>query len=172
MKDSSRLDRAFYIRDVLEVAPDLIGKDLVITGTDGSVSKFEIIETEAYRGKEDIACHASKGKTVRTEVMYRDGGRIYMYFIYGMYWMLNVVAGKEDNPQAVLIRAVDGYDGPGKLTRGLNIGRDFYGEDLTVSERIWIENRNRKISITTSPRIGIDYAREPWKSLPWRYIKD
>ena len=171
MQNPSRLSRTFFTRDVLEVARDLVGKDLVVSESDGVAKRFEILETEAYRGEEDIACHASKGRTNRTEVMYREGGLIYMYFIYGMYWMMNVVAGKENNPQAVLIRGVKGYDGPGKLTRGLGIDRTFYGEDLTLSQRIWIETKDRDCSIITGPRIGINYAGEPWKSLPWRFTK-
>lgn len=171
MQNTSRLSRTFYTRDVLEVARDLIGKDLVVSGQDGISGRFEILETEAYRGEEDIACHASKGKTSRTEVMYREGGLVYMYFIYGMYWMMNIVAGERNNPQAVLIRAIEGYNGPGKLTRDLGIDGTFYGEDLTVSQRIWLEKIGRKCNIITGPRIGIDYAGEPWKSRPWRFVK-
>ncbi len=171
MQNPSRLGRTFYTRDVLEVARDLVGKDLVVLDSIGNIKRYEILETEAYRGEEDIACHASKGRTNRTEVMYRQGGLIYMYFIYGMYWMMNIVAGEENKPQAVLIRSVNGYNGPGKLTRGLAIDRTFYGEDLTISQRIWIEKRDRKCRLISEPRVGIDYAGEPWKSLPWRFIK-
>ena len=96
-------------------------------------------EVEAYRGSEDRACHASKGRTPRTEIMYHEGGRLYVYLIYGMYWMLNVVTGGENDPQAVLIRGVENFPGPGKLTRSFGIDRTFYGEDLTISERIWFE---------------------------------
>jgi len=169
MNGSIRLSRDFYTRDVLEVAPDLPGKILVLKLTDGSVIKFKITEVEAYRGSEDKACHASKGRTSRTEIMYHEGGKLYMYLIYGMYWMLNIVSGGDNIPQAVLIRGVEGYSGPGKLTKSLGIDKSFYGEDLVLSDRIWIEDAGLICSIKNSPRIGIDYAGEFWKSRPWRY---
>jgi DNA-3-methyladenine glycosylase len=117
------------------------------------------------------ACHASKGRTQRTEIMFHEGGRLYMYFIYGMYWMLNIVTEKEDVPQAVLIRGLENLKGPGKLTRTLGIDRSFYGEDLTSSERIWIEESCRKPVIKTSPRIGVDYSGI-WKDKPWRFYTE
>jgi DNA-3-methyladenine glycosylase len=169
MKSGERLPGEFYIRDVLEVAPGLIGKQLVIRSDDDQVKRFVITETEAYRGQEDKACHASKGRTERTDVMYRAGGKLYVYFVYGMYWMLNIVAAQEGNPQAALIRGIDGFNGPGKLSRAIGIDRTFYGEDLTVSERIWIEDYGLIADIKISPRIGIDYAGEYWSSRPWRY---
>jgi DNA-3-methyladenine glycosylase len=136
---------------------------------DNSFGKYIITEVEAYRGAEDKACHASKGRTQRTAVMYREGGKVYVYFVYGMYWMLNIVAGEENNPQAALIRGIEGFNGPGKLTRGLNINGSFYGEDLTISDRIWIEDTGRTCIYKTGPRIGIGYAGKPWKDKPWRY---
>ena len=165
-----RLNSNFFTRDVLEVAPELPGKNLVRQFNDGSVFRYTILEVEAYRGKEDLACHASKGRTNRTEIMYHEGGKIYVYLIYGMYWMLNFVTGEQDVPQAVLIRAIEGFDGPGKLTRELKIDRSFYGEDLTKSSRIWLEHSNGRYHITRGERIGIDYAGEPWKSKPWRFV--
>ncbi|NLA50184.1 MAG: DNA-3-methyladenine glycosylase, partial [Bacteroidales bacterium] len=89
--------------------------------------------------------------------------------IYGMYWMLNFVTGEKGNPQAVLIRAVEGLEGPGVLTRELGIDRTFYGEDLRDSDRIWVEDRGIRPSFRQGPRIGIDYAGEFWKNKPWRY---
>jgi DNA-3-methyladenine glycosylase len=169
MSSSNRLNREFYIRDVLDVAPELIGKELVIRLKDSTFSKYIITEVEAYRGAEDMACHASKGRTQRTEVMYHEGGKVYVYFIYGMYWMLNIVAGKENNPQAALIRGIEGLKGPGKLTRFLKINGSYYGEDLTVSDRIWIEDNGRTCKYKTGIRIGIDYAGKPWIDKPWRF---
>lgn len=165
----TRLIRSFYTRDVLDVAPELIGKALVVRNSSSELSRLRISEVEAYRGQEDRACHAYKGRTTRTEVMYHEGGKIYVYFVYGMYWMLNVVTGQENEPQAVLIRGVEGITGPGKLTRGLGIDGSYYGEDLTLSDRIWIEDSGIKPSIKTGPRIGINYAGEPWISKHWRY---
>ena len=170
MKDGIRLSKDFYTRDVLEVAPDLPGKVLVIKQEDGTYKRFKITEVEAYRGAEDRACHAFKGRTSRTEIMYHGGGRLYIYFIYGMYWMLNIVTGSNDNPQAVLIRGVKNYPGPGILTRSLGIDRSFYGEDLVFSERIWIEEDGMVLPVKSGPRIGIDYAGEYWKTRPWRYF--
>jgi DNA-3-methyladenine glycosylase len=169
MTGREKLTRDFYIRDVLEVAPELPGKKLVLKLPDGSFGRFTITEVEAYRGCEDRACHASKGRTPRTEIMYHEGGRLYIYFIYGMYWMLNIVTGKKDEPQAVLIRGIDDYPGPGILTRSLGIDKSFYGEDLHSSERIWLEDYGKMYEVQTSPRIGVDYAGEYWRARPWRY---
>lgn len=172
-----RLDREFYRRDVLEVAPGLLGKHLVRMDQGGSRSVYTIVETEAYRGGEDQACHASKGRTRRTEVMYGDGGNLYMYLIYGIYWMMNVVTAEEGIPQAVLIRGVreNGGDGrlasgPGRVTRLTGVDSTFYGEDLLASQRIWIEESGINPDYITGPRVGIDYAGEPWKSKAWRYL--
>jgi DNA-3-methyladenine glycosylase len=165
-----RLGRDFYMRDVLDVAPDIVGKYLVVSAPDGGCRKFRVTEVEAYRGEEDKACHASRGRTGRTEIMYHEGGRLYVYFVYGMYWMLNVVTGSVNDPQAVLIRGVETLPGPGRLTKALGIDRSFYGEDLTISERIWLEDHGAVTGIKTGRRIGIDYAGDYWKEQPWRYF--
>lgn len=165
-----KLDSDFYARDVLYVAPGLIGKVLSVKMSDKSVRRHIITEVEAYRGSADKACHASRGRTNRTEIMYHSGGRVYVYFVYGMYWMLNVVAGREGEPQAALIRGVGGISGPGRLTRELGIDGSFYGEDLTVSDRIWIGDEGLDPDYTTGPRVGIDYAGKPWKDKPWRFL--
>lgn len=164
-----RLPEAFFIRDVLEVAPDLLGKFIVVRSGGSMYVRHRVTEVEAYRGSEDRACHASKGRTARTEIMFHNGGKLYVYLIYGMYWMLNVVTGGENDPQAVLIRGVDNLPGPGKLTRLFGIDRTFYGEDLTISDRIWFEESGFKPIVKTGERIGIDYAGEYWKTRPWRY---
>jgi DNA-3-methyladenine glycosylase len=164
-----RLQRDFYIRDVLDVAPDLLGKAIVVGTGNNIYCRYRITEVEAYRGSEDRACHAGKGRTARTEIMYHEGGRLYLYLIYGMYWMLNVVTGGENNPQAVLIRGVENLPGPGKLTRAMGIDRNYYGEDLVISDRIWIEAGGFNPVIRTGERIGIGYAGEYWKTRPWRF---
>jgi len=169
MNSGSKLTKDFYARDVLKVAPELIGKEIVVRKRINTYNRFVITEVEAYRGEEDKACHACKGKTKRTEVMYSEGGKIYVYFVYGMYWMLNVVTGMKNNPQAVLIRGVEGFSGPGRLTREIGIDGSYYGEDLTCSERIWIEDKGIKPVIKTGERIGIDYSGDPWKDKPWRF---
>jgi DNA-3-methyladenine glycosylase len=169
VKSEVRLSREFFKRDVLEVAPDLLGKELILASNE-TEGRYRINEVEAYRGTEDKACHASKGRTARTEVMYHEGGKLYLYFVYGMYWMLNIVTGPEDVPQAVLIRGLGSFYGPGILTRELGIDGSFYGEDLCSSGRIWIAGSSRKAKYICKPRVGIDYAGPLWKGKPWRYI--
>ncbi|HPE77229.1 MAG TPA: DNA-3-methyladenine glycosylase [Draconibacterium sp.] len=167
---AERLDKSFFMRDVLEVAPEMLGKIIVRRFEDNQLSKFEITEVEAYSGNGDLACHASKGKTKRTEVMFREGGLVYVYLIYGMYWMLNIVTGNEGDANAVLIRGVREISGPGRVGKALQLDKSFYGENLFTSERIWIENAESVVKFETSPRIGIDYAGEPWVSKPWRFF--
>ncbi|PRZ01689.1 DNA-3-methyladenine glycosylase [Marinilabilia salmonicolor] len=169
-----RLPRDFFSRDVLEVAPELIGKILVRRFDDGSELRLTINEVEAYRGEEDLGCHASKGRTPRTEVMYHQGGLVYVYLIYGMYWLLNFTTGTEGHPQAVLIRGTTEIQGPGRIGRALNLDKSFYGEDSISSKRLWVENNKNlpgKPKIITSPRIGIDYAGENWAGKHWRFIE-
>jgi DNA-3-methyladenine glycosylase len=163
------LDQQFFSRDVLEVAPQLPGKK-IIRIINGERKEWIITEVEAYRGTEDLACHASKGRTKRTEIMYHEGGHIYMYLIYGMYWMLNIVTGKKDIPQAVLIRSLKGVQGPGRVSRELELDGGFYGEKIYDSGRIWIEEGIKSPEIQTSARKGVEYAGEYWSSQPWRFF--
>lgn len=164
-----KLKEDFFRRDVLEVAPELVGKILCRALPDGTVHRLVITETESYRGEEDGACHASKGRTARTDVLFQRGGLVYVYLIYGMHILLNIVTGEENEPQAVLIRACEGHSGPGKLTRALSVDRSFYGEDICRSERIWVEDAPLH-GVITAPRVGIDYAPPEWRDKPWRYI--
>lgn len=164
-----RLGKQFFTRDVLMVAEDLLGTHLVRVRPDGAVLRFLVTEVEAYKGREDLACHASKGRTPRTEIMFSRGGFAYVYLIYGMYWMLNVVAGPANEPQAVLIRGLKGCKGPGRLTRLLQIDKSFNGEDFLTSPRIWFESGAKPSSIKKSPRINVDYAGEYWANVPWRF---
>lgn len=170
MNNGIRINRDFYTRDVLEVAPEFPGKILVIKLHDGTLGRFMVTDVEAYRGTEDKACHVCRGRTPRSEIMYHEGGKLYIYLIYGMYWMLNIVTGEKNNPQAVLIRGVENIKGPGRVTKSLGIDKSFYGEDIAVSERIWVEDSGLKPVFKTGPRIGIDYAGEYWKNRPWRYF--
>ncbi|MCB8965021.1 MAG: DNA-3-methyladenine glycosylase [Bacteroidales bacterium] len=166
----NRLTAEFYQRDVLLVAPELLGKQLVRALPDGLHLKHLITEVEAYKGTGDLGCHASKGKTERNKVMFEQGGLVYVYLIYGMYWMLNVVTSTEDNPEAVLIRGISEYSGPGRLTKHLQIDKSFYAEDLITSPRIWIEDIGIQPQFETTPRIGIDYAGPYWANIPWRFV--
>lgn len=166
---NTRLSPDFFLRDVLEVAPALIGKILVRQFDDGRIEKYRIVETEAYRGTEDVACHASKGRTPRTEVMFGEGGKVYVYLIYGQYWLLNLVTGIEGDASAVLIRGIEGFPGPGRVSRQLQLDKSFYGENLFNSSRIWIEDAEPISEIRTSERIGIGYSGDEWAGKLWRF---
>ena len=164
------LEHTFFERNADEVARDLIGRTLVRVRGDRE-ERFTICETEAYVGPEDLACHASKGRTKRTEVMYGPPGTMYVYLIYGMYWMFNIVVREEGFPGAVLIRGAGQYDGPGKLTRALDIVNIMNGETLGRGSGIWIEE-GREIpdeDVLITPRIGVDYAGE-WKDKMLRFV--
>jgi len=165
-----RLTAEFFLCDVLDVAPDLIGKILVRQFDNGRIERYRITETEAYRGIEDLACHASKGRTPRTEVMFQEGGKIYVYLIYGQYWLLNLVTGIEGDASAVLIRGMEGLSGPGRVGRELQLDKSFYGESLIDSQRIWVEDGEPVSEIRTSKRIGIEYSGE-WAYKLWRFYR-
>lgn len=184
------LERDFYLQPVVDVARALIGKSLVHRIGDEAVAGI-ILETEAYDGEQDQACHARSGKTKRNAVMYGPAGHAYIYFTYGMHWLLNCVTGSEGYPAAVLIRCIHPTrglemiaqnrmditpalwcDGPAKLTRALAIDGTLNGCDLCqktgvlrIEEGITIPEE----LIQAAPRIGIGYASEPWKSKPWRF---
>lgn len=148
------------MRETVKVAQDLLGKFLVHK-TAGKIYTAQIIETEAYAGFDDLACHGSRGKTKRNEVMFRQGGFAYVYLIYGLYHCLNLVTEKANYPSAVLIRGLDypQANGPGKLCREFGIFKETHnGLDLT--ERVlWVEDRGlRPKNIEKTKRIGVDYA--------------
>ena len=159
----------FSNNDALFLAQDLLGKTLVRHFDDGQILRLPIVETEAYLGMDDLANHASKGRTPRTEIMFAAGGYIYAYLIYGKYWLLNIVSGPIDHPQAVLIRGLHGIIGPGRVGKAINLDRTFYGENLETSKRIWIEENSIKGDILSSPRVGVDYAGEKWRNKLWRF---
>lgn len=165
-----RLTKQFYSQNAVILAEKLLGKTIVRVWDDGTEMRYCITETEAYMGEEDLACHASKGCTPRTKIMYGEGGHLYAYLIYGIHWMLNVVTGEENQPQAVLIRGIDNVIGPGRAARELGINKSFYGEDLTTSQRIWIEDAPEVKNFRTAPRVGVEYAGEIWKNIAWRFI--
>jgi len=164
-----RIGRTIFLGDAVTVAQTVTGMDIVINTGEGT-GRYMITETEAYLGDTDKACHASKGRTRRTEPMFMEGGHLYIYLVYGMHWMMNVVTGPADSPQAVLIRGVRPFTGPGRVTRGLGIDGSFNREDLTMSQRIWIEDNGFRPDLTAGPRVGINYAGEPWVSKPWRFM--
>ncbi len=169
---SQKLEDSFYKQNALIVAHDLIGKILVRNFEDGKIIQSRIIETEAYYGEDDEACHAFKGKTPRTKVMYESGGHIYIYFIYGIHYMLNIVTGNENEPQGVLIRATEEYKGPAIVTKNMQIDKSFYGEEINKNLRLTIIDDGFKCLIKQTPRVGIDYAGEKWRNMPWRFLID
>lgn len=175
MKTKCRiLPRIYFNRPTLTVARSLIGKYLV-RSIDGRMLAGKIVEVEAYVGSQDKACHASKGRTQRTDVMFGSGGIAYVYLIYGMHHCLNVVTERKEFPSAVLIRAIeiDGklIDGPGRLCRALQIDRRLNRGDLTTGEALWFEDRGALVErgdVGAHPRVGVDYAGE-WAKKPWRF---
>ena len=170
-----QLDRSYYAKPAIELAQGLIGK-IVVRRVRRKVFRARIVETEAYVGSHDLACHASKGRTNRTEVMFGPAGRAYVYLIYGIHEMFNIVAGELDDPQAVLVRAAEPLDGwsadlsgPGKFTRGLQITRAQNGLDLAGDRLYLIDDQSVVPQVIATPRIGIEYAG-PWKHELLRFL--
>lgn len=216
IRATMKLNRDFYNRNTLTVSKELLGKYLIckvdstklnsvlsysskVKGEDQGNKKLilvgKIVETEAYKGPEDLASHASRGRTPRTEIMFGPPGYAYIYLIYGMYFCLNVVTEPEGYPAAVLIRAIElvkegikggrrdikGYkgkdlltNGPGKLCRYFGIDKSVNGIDI-CGNVLWVEDRNeivKKEDIVVAKRIGVDYAKH-CKDRKWRfYIKN
>lgn len=186
-KSRATLSRAFYQQATLQVARELLGKYLVRKHPHGTTAG-KIVETEAYIGPDDKACHASKGRTPRTEIMFGPAGHAYVYLIYGFHYLLNFVTEDIGMPAVVLVRAVEPCDGlelmelrrktkdignlcsgPGKLCQAFAIDRNANGSDICGAE-LYVEDRGEGVSnIATTPRIGIDYAGK-WKHKPWRFV--
>lgn len=187
-----RLLQSFFQRPTLIVARDLLGKYLVVKRGRTILSGI-IVETEAYVGEHDLACHASHGRTSRTETLYAEAGTLYVYLIYGMYYCLNVVTEGKDFPSAVLLRAVQPVDGvalmekrrktkqvtalasgPGKICQAFGITKRMNGEMIS-GDVLWIEDRGETVcdsAVAAVPRVGVDYAGA-CKEYPWRwYIKN
>ena len=182
-----KLPRSFYEQNTIDVAKQLLAKYLIRRHPEGDTTG-RIVETEAYVGPHDLACHASKGRTARTEVMFGTAGHAYVYFIYGFYNMLNLVTEAKDYPAAVLIRAVEPVDGipmmktrrrndalhslasgPGKLCQAFAIDRALNGADLRGNV-LYVEDRGDPLpKFKTTPRIGVDYAGK-WKNKPYRFV--
>lgn len=163
------LDREFFRADAITLAQALVGKIIVRRFPDGSEKHLRITETEAYCGIEDTACHAHKGKTKRAEILWRDGGTIYVYLCYGMHEMLNIVSGTDGDPQAVLIRCCEGFEGPGKLTKELGIDRSLNGLDILSCDGLSIEDDETEVNIIQLPRVGIAYADPADREALWRF---
>lgn len=164
------LTRDFFDRPTSEVAEELLGMQLV-RKRDGKLERFMITETEAYDGPDDQACHASKGRTKRTEAMFGPAGHYYVYLCYGTHWMLNIVTGPVDYPAAVLIRGIYGCNGPGRVTKALGVQKDLHTKPATRTSGLWVEwgMRPADMFVQRTPRIGVAYAGE-WADRPWRYV--
>jgi DNA-3-methyladenine glycosylase len=167
-----RLKRNFFLQPTVKVAQELLGKFLVHKGKRG-----KIVETEAYLGVKDKACHSCGGrKTGRTKIMFEEGGKAYPYFVYGVHWLFNITTGRKNVPEAVLIRALDikNTDGPAKLSKFMKIDRSVYGKDLCkAGSSIYVLDSGgvvKKSDILTTPRIGVDYAGPYWSKKKLRYI--
>ncbi len=191
MTSAPRLERQFYDRPVVQVARELLGKRLVRLENGKRLAGI-IVEAEAYRGEEDLACHAHVGITPRTRVLYGPPGHAYVYFTYGNYWMLNFVAESEGFPAAVLIRGIvptEGIemiaarrpgvasrhwtDGPGKICIALAINKAQNEADLCApTADVFVEEGVKipELSVTCGPRVGLNNTPEPWKSMPWRFF--
>lgn len=163
------LTSAFYSSSAIELAPILLGKSLCRRINDDTI-KLRITETEIYFGENDTACHASKGYTKRTQVMYEQGGVAYIYLCYGIHNMLNIVTGAQSHPQAVLIRGVKKYNGPGKLTKALEVDRSLNNKALTKESGLWLEDDGEMLEYTATPRIGIKYASIEDQNKLWRFV--
>lgn len=162
----------FFARPATVVAPDLLGKFLVRRTPEGEAAHL-ITEAEAYEGLDDRASHASKGKTARAAVMFGPPGHWYVYLVYGMHEMLNIVTGPDGHPSAVLLRGVEGIDGPGRLTKQLGITRAQNTLPAATQTGLWIEDRGVRITprqIEQTPRIGVAYAGQEWAAKPWRFV--
>ena len=188
----SRVPREFFARPTLAVARDLLGAHLV-RRLDGARLSGVVVECEAYIGQDDTACHASRGRTARTEVMYGPPGYAYVYFTYGIHWMLNVVTEKEGFPAAILVRAIQPMEGiptmralrrargnprsereltsgPARLTQALAVDKALDGADLVTGEQLWLEPGDTfpDDAVERGPRIGINYAAQADRLAPWR----
>ena len=159
-----RLPYEFFHRPCDTVARELVGKVIVHRGM-----RLRISETEVYWGVSDTACHASKGKTKRTEVLWAEAGTIYVYLCYGMHWLLNLVTGDEGDPQAVLIRACVEAPGPGKLTKALGITGEYNRQNILTTEELWIEDDGFRCKIEADTRVGIGYASSEDQAKLWRF---
>ena len=163
------LEKEYFSSPATILALDLIGK-ILCRRTENGIIRVRITETECYYGEEDTACHAHKGRTERTKTMYESGGITYVYLCYGMHAMLNIVTGPENHPEAVLIRGVEGVNGPGRTTKYMHITTADNTLPLCIESGIWIEDDGTKPECTSHPRVGIDYASEKDRKRPWRYV--
>ncbi|MCL2570162.1 MAG: DNA-3-methyladenine glycosylase [Firmicutes bacterium] len=164
------IDRAFFKRNVVILAQELLGKVLCRKLADGQVLRIRITETEAYGGADDSASHASHGMTKRNAPMFGRGGTIYVYLCYGIHEILNIISGEVGDPQGVMIRGVDNLFGPGKVTKALCVTRELCNHDITNSQDIWLEDDGFKLNgVQELKRVGIGYASTEDQDRLWRF---
>ena len=165
------LPASWFARPATELAPALLGK-ILCRATENGVLRARITETECYYGEEDTACHAHRGRTPRTDIMYAQGGNAYVYLCYGMHSLLNVTTGPEGHPEAVLIRGVEGIVGPGRVTKHMQIDRSLNRLPLTEENGLWIEDDGYLPKIATDVRVGIAYADLSDQEKQWRFLDE
>ncbi len=175
------LPRAFFARPAAIVARALLGATLRVRAADGVIRSGRVVETEAYVGPHDLACHAAKGRTQRTEVMFGPAGHAYVYLVYGLHELFNVVTGAEGDPEAVLVRALEPApgtsgprgeqrgDGPGRLTRLLGIDRSLLGLPVDAPP-LTIHPGRRPRRVVATPRVGVEYAGPRWAGARLRFV--
>jgi DNA-3-methyladenine glycosylase len=170
MSPGKQLPLSFFRRPAAIVARALVGTSLV-RADDRGIRRFTIVETEAYEGVHDLASHSSKGRTARTEAMFGPAGRFYVYRVYGLHWMLNVVTGEIDNGEAVLIRGVRGISGPGRVARALQIDQNLHGKPAARASGLWFEvSGDAPLKMRRTARIGVDYAGPIWSAKKLRFV--
>ncbi len=162
----------YFARPALDAARELLGKNLC-RRLDGRIIRLPLTELEAYVGPEDRACHARRGKTQRTAVMFGPPGHWYVYFCYGVHWMLNIVTGPKGFPAAVLIRGAGDISGPGRLTKALSISKEQNTLPASPAAGLWIEDNGARVPesrVERAPRVGVAYAGSGWAARPYRFI--
>ncbi len=164
-----RLDRNDYMKSADKLAPWLLGK-IFCRKTESGILRLRITECECYLGENDTACHARCGKTKRNAPMYMIGGHLYVYLCYGIHNLINIVSGEENSPEAVLIRGVEGANGPGKASKKLCVNTSYSGVDLCSCDEIWLEDDGYIPKYRTDVRVGIDYASIEDRDKLWRFI--
>lgn len=165
--------RHLFSGKALQLCPQLLGMQLCRRFADGREVRHPIFEVEAYSGFTDRASHAHRGRTPRNAIMFGSGGFWYVYLCYGVHWMLNLVTGPPDYPEAILIRGAGTVQGPGRLTKLLQIDNHFDGAAVDREGGLWLEpgaTEVRRRTILRTPRIGIDSAGSPWREKPWRFV--
>ena len=171
------LGKGFFEKTALKIAPDLLGKYLV-RRIGKKTMRFMITDVEIYNGPWDKASHARFGLTKRNAPMFEQGGVWYVYFTYGMHWMLNIVTGRKSYPSAILIRGVEGINGPARITKKLKINKKLNNKIASPKVGLWIENNSKiksqksklQFKIKKLPRVGVNYAGPVWSKKKWRFL--